>query len=176
MKLTRSWYGHLQRDSRFNVLFEKDHCNRHACRKHIDLLLRSKNKINSNLDGEDILPVEISFADMLNSDNKAFALSKMEQKIIAVGFPRNLFHPVAKNRKGANLYGLNAQMAAIVYHYQQQGCFKPEFTFKEIYKAFGQIGGNGSGKDYSLDYFKQDYLFDRYLHLFSSDKINVTVS
>lgn len=159
----------LQKDIKFNALFEKDNYNRQACIKHIRRLINSKTKTNLDLIGEDALVVEISFADMLLTEDKALILSEMEQEIISIGFPRNPFHPVAKNKKGANQYGLNAQMAAIVFHYQQQGYFKSEFTFKEIYKAFGKMGGNESGKDYNLDYFKQDFLFDKYLHLFSSE-------
>ena len=99
-------------------------------------------------------------------------LNYIESKIIEARFPHNIFHTINKTKKGANQTGLNSEIAAMVNIFQDNGYFKQEFTFKDIFKSFGIYTKNQAGKDYDYSFFVQDYNFKKYLENLKSVEID----
>ncbi len=157
----------LKADPKFSLMYERDRENRMAVLDISENLLGKMYGEKKKALTDAIPQTDIGLMDMLLpvKGNVKDTLRFMEKTVLAAGFPHNPFHPVTKNRKGANQYGLNAEIAAIVFFFQQRGYFQPEYTFKNIYQAFGKHSTNGSGKEYNLEHFRQDYSFEKYLKL-----------
>jgi hypothetical protein len=161
--------NHLRADSKFESMYQKDRENREAILKDINKLIKSLD-INKNetvsmetfaaIDHEPI--VQAGFLDMIIPVNGSIenALSYIESKIIEAKFPHNIFHTIEKSKKGANKTGLNSEIAAMVNVFQDNGYFKREFTFKDIFKSFGIYTKNQAGKDYDYSFFIQDYNYN----------------
>ena len=173
-------YASLRTDKKFDQMFALDVHNRKVL---LDLLEKRMEEIKRQNEGElpSIEPeptnhktAEISFLDMLNPSNGSIenTLEYIESKIIEAGFPHNIFHTIEKSKKGANKTGLNSEIAAMVNVFQDNGYFKREFTFKDIFKSFGIYTKNQAGKDYDYSFFDQDYNFKKYLANLKSIEID----
>lgn len=163
----------LKKDRKFDQMFALDVNNRKTV---LRLLEERMKEIKKGEEIEKDLPSikpeisnyqakEISFLEMLLPVNGSTenTISYIESKIIEARFPHNIFHTIRKTKKGANQTGLNSEIAAMVIVFQDNGYFKKEFTFKEIYKSFGIYTQNKSGKDYDYSFFAEDYHFKKYL-------------
>ena len=164
--------SHLRADPKFELMYQKDQQNRQAILNEINKLVEL-----SDTDKAEIVsfgtPSAIDkepkkqpgFLDMIIPINgsKENTIRYIESKIIEARFPHNIFHTIRKTKKGANQTGLNSEIAAMVHVFQDNGYFKKEFTFKEIYKSFGIYTQNKSGKDYDYSFFVEDYHFKKYL-------------
>lgn len=80
-------------------------------------------------------------------------LDYIESKIIEANLPHNIFKTIEKTKKGNNQTGLNAEIAAMVHMFQNKGYFKSGFTFKDLFRSFGQYTNNQAGKDYDFVFF-----------------------
>ncbi|MDQ2863653.1 MAG: hypothetical protein M3R50_08430 [Bacteroidota bacterium] len=173
--------NHLKEDPRFELMYQKDRKNRDTIlkeiNKRIELLVPNKTEIVSF---ETLVAInkepkkQSDFLEMLNPINGSIenTLSYIESKIIEARFPYNIFHTITKTKKGANQTGLNAEIAAMVNVFQDNGYFKQEFTFKDIFKSFGVYTKNQAGKDYDYSFFVQDYNYKKYLENLKSLEIN----
>ncbi|HCN83977.1 MAG TPA: hypothetical protein DIT07_10220, partial [Sphingobacteriaceae bacterium] len=173
--------NHLRGDPKFQLMYQKDRENREAILKEIikmiELLPVNKTETVSfetfpTIDKE--LKKPAGFLDMIIPINGSIenTLNYIESKIIEARFPHNIFHSINKTKKGANQTGLNSEIAAMVNVFQDNGYFKQEFTFKDIFKSFGIYTKNQAGKDYDYSFFVQDYNFKKYLENLKSLKIN----
>ena len=172
--------NHLRADPKFELMYQKDQQNRQAILNEIDKLieLSDTNKAEtasfetpSEIDKEP--KKQPGFLEMLIPVNGSIenTLSYIESKIIEARFPHNIFHTISKTKKGANQTGLNSEIAAMVNVFQDNGYFKREFTFKDIFKSFGIYTKNQAGKDYDYSFFVQDYNFKKYLENLKSIEI-----
>ena len=173
-------FASLRRDKRFEQMFILDLHNRKVI---LDLLEKRMKEIKNQNERElpsiepettNHKPAEISFLDMLNLTNGSTenTLIYIEAKIIEARFPHNIFHTIEKSKKGANKTGLNSEIAAMVNVFQDNGYFKREYTFKDIFKSFGIYTQNQAGKDYDYSFFVQDYNFKKYLENLKSIEID----
>lgn len=156
----------LKPDEKFALMYEKDKKNRQ------DVLRIMENALSALIKHSDN-KTEIYIHSLLQMINPVFDTVEktseyMQSKIVEAGFPHNIFLSQSKDGKGRNQVGLNSEIAAMIYLFQEKGYFKPDFTFKEIFKAFGIYSGNSSGKDYDYSHFKEDYGFEKYLKLLQS--------
>ncbi len=170
----------LRTDKKFDQMFALDVHNRKAL---LDILEERIEKIKmqterelSSIESESTnrKPAEISFLEMLIPRKGSIenTLSYIESKIIEAKFPHNIFHTINKTKKGANKTGLNSEIAAMVNICQDNGYFKQEFTFKDIFKSFGVYTKNQAGKDYDYSFFIEDYNFKKYLENLKPLEIN----
>jgi len=173
--------NHLREDPKFELMYQKDQQNRQAILNEINKLLEllDTNKAEmvsfetpSTIDKEP--KKQPGFLDMIIPINGSIenTLNYIESKIIEARFPHNIFHTINKTKKGANQTGLNSEIAAMVNIFQDNGYFKQEFTFKDIFKSFGLYTKNQAGKDYDYSFFVQDYNFKKYLENLKSLEIN----
>ncbi|MDQ2720455.1 MAG: hypothetical protein M3Z26_11955 [Bacteroidota bacterium] len=173
--------NHLRVDPKFELMYQKDRENREAILKEINKLIKllGTNK-NETVSFDSLSEInkepkkQPDFLDMLTPINGSIeiTLSYIESKIIEARFPHNIFHTIEKSKKGANKTGLNSEIAAMVNIFQDNGYFKQEFTFKDIFKSFGVYTKNQAGKDYDYSFFVQDYNFKKYLEGLKFLKIN----
>ena len=173
--------NHLRADPKFELMYQKDRQNRQAILNEIDKLVDL-----SDTDRAEIVsfgtPSAIDkepkkqpgFLDMIIPVNGSIenTLGYIESKIIEARFPHNIFHTISKTKKGANQTGLNSEIAAMVNVFQDNGYFKREFTFKDIFKSFGIYTKNQAGKDYDYSFFVHDYNFEKYLENLKSIEID----
>lgn len=155
----------LKKDAKFNKMFQKDVENRRIVLQLLgNLITDSTNKTISSKTPSPELP------EMVNPvfDTTKNTLEYIESKILEAKFPHNIFRSIEKNKKGGNPTGLNAEIAAMVSLFQEKGYFKPEFTFKEVFKAFGNYTENQAGKDYDYSFFSGEYHFKKNLDLLSA--------
>ncbi len=173
--------NHLRADPKFELMYQKDQQNRQAILNEIDKLveLSDTNKAEAaSLETSSAIDKESKkqpcFLDMLIPVNGSIenTLGYIESKIIEARFPHNIFHTISKTKKGANQTGLNSEIAAMVNVFQDNGYFKREFTFKDIFKSFGIYTKNQAGKDYDYSFFVQDYNFKKYLENLKSIEID----
>ncbi|MDQ2719659.1 MAG: hypothetical protein M3Z26_07870 [Bacteroidota bacterium] len=171
----------LKKDKKFDQMFALDLQNRKTVLELLEKRLAANEKAEDNNGLYPIEPdpannqlQEISFLDMVNPTNGSIenTLSYIESKIIEARFPHNIFHTINKTRKGANKTGLNSEIAAMVNVFQDNGYFKQEFTFKDIFKSFGVYTKNQAGKDYDYSFFVEDYNFKKYFENLKSLEIN----
>lgn len=173
--------SHLKADPKFELMYRKDQQNRQAILNEINKLVELSDtnkvetapfKIPSAIDKEP--RKQPCFLDMIIPINGSIenTLSYIESKIIEARFHHNIFHTISKTKRGANQTGLNSEIAAMVNVFQDNGYFKREFTFKDIFKSFGIYTKNQAGKDYDYSFFVQDYNFKKYLENLKSLKIN----
>ncbi|WP_162923488.1 hypothetical protein [Arachidicoccus soli] len=152
----------LKKDAKFSKIFQKDLDNRSIVLQLLECLINSSNnKVNDT---------ELSSHLFLEMVNPVFNTTKntleyIESKILEAKFPHNIFRSIEKNKKGGNPTGLNAEIAAMVFLFQEKGYFKPTFTFKEVFKAFGNYTENQAGKDYDYSFFSGEYHFKKNLDL-----------
>ncbi|HEY5462694.1 MAG TPA: hypothetical protein VIJ95_05505 [Hanamia sp.] len=172
----------LKKDNKFDQMFALDVNNRKTVLRLLEERMVEMKKSEENERDLSLIetepanhePVEISFLDMIIPINgsKENTLSYIESKIIEARFPHNIFHTIRKTKKGANQTGLNSEIAAMVNVFQDNGYFKREFTFKDIFKSFGIYTKNQAGKDYDYSFFVQDYNFKKYLKYLKSIEID----
>ena len=168
--------NHLKVDPKFESMYQKDRENREAILKEINKLMElssiNKKENTSAIDKEP--KKQPDFLDMIIPLNGSIknTLNYIESKIIEARFPHNIFHTIDKSKKGANKTGLNSEIAAMVNVFQDNGYFKREFTFKDIFKSFGIYTKNQAGKDYDYSFFVQDYNYKKYLEDLNSLEIN----
>ena len=173
-------FASLRKDKRFEQMFVLDLHNRKVV---LDLLENRIQEIENQNEKEspsiepettNHKPAEISFLDMLNPINGSIenTLDYIESKIIEAKFPHNIFQTISKTKKGANQTGLNSEIAAMVNVFQDNGYFKREFTFKDIFKSFGIYTKNQAGKDYNYSFFVEDYNYKKYLENLKSIEID----
>jgi hypothetical protein len=172
----------LKKDKNFDQMFALDMKNRKSVMELLEkrIGINEKGKENQNElfaiepDFENNQTEAISFLEMLNPTNGSTenTLSYIESKIIEANFPHNIFHTIKKTKRGANPKGLNAEIAAMVIVFEDNGYFKRECTFKDIFKSFGVYTKNQAGKDYDYSFFVQDYNFKIYLENLKSIEID----
>ena len=173
--------NHLRADPKFELMYQKDRQNRQAILNEIVKLIKLSdiNKAEivsfetpSAIDKE--LKKQPGFLAMIIPVNGSIenTLNYIESKIIEARFPHNIFHTISKTKKGANQTGLNSEIAAMVNVFQDNGYFKREYTFKDIFKSFGIYTKNQAGKDYDYSFFVEDYNFEKYLENLKSIEID----
>lgn len=152
----------LKKDAKFNKLFQRDIDNRRTVLEVLGKLISGTTPKTTNTEA-----VPSEFLEMVNPvfDTTKNTLEYIESKILEAKFPHNIFRSIEKNKKGGNPTGLNAEIAAMVSLFQEKGYFKPEFTFKEVFKAFGNYTENQAGKDYDYSFFSGEYHFKKNLDL-----------
>ncbi|HEY0297590.1 MAG TPA: hypothetical protein VGB84_00080 [Arachidicoccus sp.] len=159
----------LKKDSKFALMYEKDKKNRQ------EVLRIMENTVSASGNKHDNKPERVitSFVQMVNPvfDTVEKTLEYMQSKIIEAKFPHNIFRTIEKTKKGNNQTGLNSEIEAMVYFFQQKGYFKNEFTFKDVFTAFGEYTDNAAGKDYDYDFFVHYFRFEKYAKLLQSIEI-----
>ena len=173
--------NHLKADPKFELMYRKDRQSRQAILNEINKLVEQSDAKKTEMVSFEILSAidnkpkkQLGFLDMIIPVNGSIenTLSYIESKIMEARFPHNIFHTISKTKKGANQTGLNSEIAAMVNVFQDNGYFKQEFTFKDIFKSFGVYTKNQAGKDYDYSFFVQDHNFKKYLENLKSLKIN----
>lgn len=170
----------LRIDKKFDQMFVLDLHNRKVVldllEKRIEEIKKEHERELPSIEPESAnhKPADISFLDMVTPINGSIenTLSYIESKIIEARFPHNIFHTINKTKKGANQTGLNSEIAAMVNVFQDNGYFKREFTFKDIFKSFGIYTNNQAGKDYDYSFFVEDHNFEKYLEKLKSIEID----
>jgi hypothetical protein len=173
--------NHLREDPKFQLMYQKDRENREAILKEINKMIELLDTNKTETVSFETFPTidkepkkQAGFLDMVIPVNGSIenTLNYIESKIIEARLPHNIFHTISKTKKGANQTGLNSEIAAMVNIFQDNGYFKQEFTFKDIFKSFGVYTKNQAGKDYDYSFFVQDYNFKKFLENLKSLKIN----
>lgn len=173
--------SHLSADPKFELMYRKDRQSRQAILNEINKLVELSDTNKTEMVSFEILSAldnepkkQPGFLDMIIPVNGSIenTLSYIESKIIEARFPHNIFHAISKTKKGANQTGLNSEIAAMVNVFQDNGYFKREFTFKDIFQSFGIYTKNQAGKGYDYSFFVQDYNFKKYLENLKSIEID----
>lgn len=173
--------NHLKADPKFELMYQKDRQSRQAILDEINKLVELPDTNKTEMVSFEILSAidnepkkQPCFLDMIIPVNGSIenTLGYIESKIIEASFPHNIFHTISKTKKGANQTGLNSEIAAMINVFQDNGYFKREFTFKDIFKSFGIYTKNQAGKSYDYSFFVQDYNFKKYLENLKSIEID----
>lgn len=170
--------GRLKADPKFATMYQKDEENRKA---FLEAITGRINIAAPTIEMQNIHAVSektfsglpVTFLDMLHPLNgdAENTLAYIQYKIREAQFPHNIFIQLAKDRKGRNPIGVNSEIAAMIDCFRKKGYFKPDFTFKDIFKAFGIYSKNSAGKEYDFTFFEDDYRYERYTEMLRSIEI-----
>ena len=140
----------LKKSKVFAEMFQRDEDNRQAVLNLIEKQLFEKRAATAL--------TETIFTDMVNPvfGTVEKTLKYMADQTEEAGFKHAIFERVKKTKGEKNPPGLNDEIAAMVKVFRGKGYFKKDYTFEEIFKAFGKYSHNEAGntKTYNEGYFR----------------------